>query len=316
VGVGASARKGPLCHGGRAVGYAGIVLHRRRRPYGPRHLFLEKLLSIAYSGGWPARLWRRVPGATRVDLLAYDVDLGRGPERPPLRLAFASDLHLGPTTPPEVLDNAFRLLEDAAPDVLLLGGDYVFLGATPERVRELNDRVSQVPAALKVAVLVNHDFWARPARLETALGAAGMVVLVDEGYRLPPPHDDIALVGLDDPYTSKDIEDRVARQRSVDAALARVDDAPLRIAVCHAPDGLNWVLGRRVQLLLCGHTHGGHLALPGGRPLWMPSPVGKRYPHGLHQVDGTALFVSRGVGGSLVPMRTFARPDVAVFTVR
>jgi predicted MPP superfamily phosphohydrolase len=165
-------------------------------------------------------------------------------------------------------------------------------------------------------VLGNHDFWARPARLETALGAAGTVVLVDEAYRLPPPHDDVALVGLDDPFTSHPIYDRETRQRSVDAALQKVADVPVRIAVCHAPDGIHWVRGRNVQLMVCGHTHGGHLALPGHRPLWIPSPMGRLYPHGLHQVDGTRLFVSRGVGGSLVPMRTYAPPDVAVFTIR
>jgi predicted MPP superfamily phosphohydrolase len=44
--------------------------------------------------------------------------------------------------------------------------------------------------------------------------------------------------------------------------------------------------------------------------------MGKRYPWGRHEVDGTTLFVSRGVGGSIVPFRTWAPPDVAVFDVR
>ena len=96
---------------------------------------------------------------------------GRDPARPPLRIAFASDLHLGPTTPTGVLDNAFALLRAAKPDVLALGGDYVFLGATHDKVRELNNRVTAVDAPIKVAVLGNHDFWARPARLEVALAA-------------------------------------------------------------------------------------------------------------------------------------------------
>lgn len=292
------------------------MVRHGRRPYGRRHLLLEKTLSLLYAGGWPARMWRHFPGATDVTLVRHEMDFGRGPDRPPLRLAFASDLHLGPTTPKEILDNAFRMLREAAPDVLILGGDYVFLGATHERVRELNDRVAQVPAELKIAVLGNHDFWARPARLETALGAAGTVVLVDEAYRLPPPHDDVALIGMDDPFTARDIADRETRKRSVDQALEKVADVPVKIAVCHTPDGLHWVRGRGVQLLMCGHTHGGHVALPGYRPIWIPSPLGKIYPYGLHQVDGTALFVSRGVGGSLVPFRTYAPPDVAVFTIR
>ena len=286
---------------------------RGRRPYSQKELRIERVLGWAYGKGWPARLWARVPGATDVRLVEKQLETGRDRDRPPLTLAFASDLHLGPTTPAGVLDNAFALLRAAKPDVLALGGDYVFLGATQERVRELNDRVLGVAAQHKVAVLGNHDFWARPARLEVALTGAGTIVLVNEAMRLPPPHDDVALIGLDDPYTS---EDRPAGERAVDRALAEVADARVKIAICHSPDGLSWLRGKGVHLLMAGHTHGGHLALPGHRPLFMPSPMGRLYPHGLHEVEGTTLFVSRGVGGSLVPIRTFAPPDVAVFTIR
>ena len=284
-----------------------------RRPYSQRELRLERVLSFLYAGGWPARLWARVPGRLDVRLVEKRIAVpGRDPARPPLRIAFASDLHLGPTTPSGVLDNAFAHLRGARPDVLALGGDYVYLGATQERVRELNRRVTEVEAEVKIAVLGNHDFWARPARLEVALADAGTIVMVNEAMRLAPPHDDVAILGLDDPYTS---EDRKAGERAVDRALAEVADAAVKIAICHSPDGVSWLRGKGVHLLLCGHTHGGHLALPGGRPIVMPSPMGRRYPWGLHDVDGMTLFVSRGVGGSIVPIRTFAPPDVGVFTI-
>lgn len=272
-------------------------------------------MSAVYAGGWPARLWGLVPGATRVKIERHEMVVGREAGRPPLRAAFISDIHIGPTTPHRLLDRAFAVLEEAKPDLLLLGGDYVFLGATADRVRELNDRVCSIGAQSKIAVLGNHDFWARPARLETALSAAGTLVLINESVRLPPPHDDVGVVGLDDPFTSHDLADPAARQQAVDAALGRIADARVRIAVCHAPDGLRWVQGRGVHLLLCGHTHGGHLALPGHRPLFIPSPLGRRYPYGLHDIDGLTLFVSRGVGGSIVPFRTWAPPDVALFTI-
>jgi hypothetical protein len=271
---------------------------------------------VLYAGGWAAWLWARFPGATRVALIEHTLTIPeREKGRPPLRIAFASDLHLGPTTPPEVLDAAFAHLRSVQPDVLALGGDYVFLGATKQRVHELQTRVTQVAAPVKLAVLGNHDFWARPERLEDALNEAGVRVLVNDSVRLPPPHDDVAVIGLDDPLTSRRIVDRIAMQESVDAALARVADVPIKIALCHSPDGYPEVKGRGVQLLLCGHTHGGHIALPGHRPIWIPGPHGRLWPFGRHEVDGLTLFVSRGVGGSLVPMRTYAPPDVALFTI-
>lgn len=285
---------------------------QERRPYSQHELRIEKVLSWLWAGGWPATLWGLFPGSTKVDLIERRIVIpGRDPARPPLRIAFASDLHLGPTTPSGVLDNAFALLRAARPDILALGGDYVFLGATHHKVRELNNRVTAVEAPIKVAVLGNHDFWARPARLEVALSGAGTIVMVNEAMRLPPPHDDVALIGLDDPFTS---EDRAAGEAAVDRALAEVADAAVKIAICHSPDGLWWLRGKGVHFLMCGHTHGGHLALPGGRPLVMSSPMGRLYPWGFHDVDGLQLFVSRGVGGSLVPVRTWAPPDVAVLT--
>ena len=63
-------------------------------------------------------------------------------------------------------------------------------------------------------------------------------------------------------------------------------------------------------------SEGGAICLPGYRPLVMPSRAGRLYPFGLHQVNGFTLFVSRGVGGSLLPIRTYAPPDVAVFAIR
>ena len=288
-----------------------------RRPYSRKHLNLEKALGWLYSGNWPAKLWSLVPGSTRVTLLDHEVRVpARAPGRPPLKIAFASDLHLGPTTPPAILDHAFALLREAEPDVLALGGDYVFLGATKERVTELKARVEGVAARTKVAVLGNHDFWARPERLEDALTQAGVRVLVDEWLRLPPPHDDVALVGMDDPLTRLGVSDVLAREADLARALDTVKDIPVKVVLCHSPDGFRSVRGKGIALYLCGHTHGGHIARPGYRPIIMPSRDGRRWPWGRHEVDGTSLFVSRGVGGSLVPVRTWAPPDVAVFTVR
>src|SRR5262249_28371755 len=113
--------------------------------------------------------------------------------------------------------------------------------------------------------------------------------------------------GLDDPWTGR--PDGVR-------ALAAARGARYRIAVSHSPDGLPFVRGGGVSLLLAGHTHGGQIALPGPRPIIVPGPLGKRWPFGRHDVDGLTLFVSRGVGTSELPIRAFAPPDVAVFTLR
>ena len=294
---------------------AGPVVHRR--PYSRAMYLQERLLKWVYAGSWPARLWARIPGALRVQRIEQELPFPRPrPGRPPVRIGFVSDLHLGPTTPLALVENAFAELRDARLDVLALGGDYVFLGASRQRMEALERLVASVPARTKVAVLGNHDFWARPERIVDALTRGGAHVLVDQGLRLPPPHDDVGLIGLDDPLTSGNFDPASARA-GVERAIGSLPPGLSNlIAVAHSPDSLPGLLGRGVSVLLCGHTHGGQVALPGYRPLVMPSRIGRRYPFGLHQLDdGLSLFVSRGLGTSMVPLRTWAPEDLAVFSV-
>jgi len=279
----------------------------RGQNYTPLRGLGELLLRVAYQGGWPARAWSLVPGKALVQRLDHAICLDPARPRPrPLRLAFASDLHLGPTTPKSVLDRAFRLLDEAAPDVLILGGDYVFLDATPAIARDLRDRVRAVRAPIKLAVMGNHDLWTHHGLIEDALAEAGARVLINDAVRLPTPHDDVAILGIDDPWTG-----RPDGAWAVEAC----GDAAVRIGVSHSPDGLPFLRGRGVSLLLTGHTHGGQIALPGPRPIIVPGPLGKRWPFGLHRDGDLTLFVSRGVGTTELPIRTFATPDIAVFTV-
>ena len=269
---------------------------------------MEWVQGRVYAGGWPGRVLDRFPAATRVDRIEHELDLSSGPggaAGAPLRLAFASDLHIGPLTPRRLLDNAFRLLNDAAPDVLVLGGDYVALEATPAMARELETRVAEVSARTKVAVLGNHDLWTHHSLIEEALARAGCRVLVNDAVRLPPPHDRFRIVGIDDPWTGQIDSPRAF------AATA----APITIAVSHAPEGFPFIAGRGASLMLCGHTHGGQIALPSG-PVVVHGPFGRRWPSGLHQVDGMRLFVSRGLGIVDIPLRANARPDVSLFTLR
>jgi len=268
----------------------------RGRHYSQLRGLLEWTLERAYVSDWPARVWGRI--TTEVRRVDVALDLGT---KHPLRIAFASDLHLGPTTPSRTLDRAFALLAEARPDVLLLGGDFVFLEATEARVRELAARVAAVPAKTKLAVLGNHDLWTHHERIERALVGAGVQLVINDAVRLPPPHDDVAVIGLDDPWTGVVDAER---------AFARAGDAPVRIALAHAAEALPYVVGR-TSLLMVGHTHGGQIA-PFGRPIVVHGRVGQRHPHGHHVVNGTHLVVSRGVGGIEIPMRLHAPPDIVV----
>lgn len=278
----------------------------RGRNYTRKRAVLEAIAGVVYHGGWTARAWGLVPGRTTVDLLKHRLAILPPASRErTLRIAFASDLHIGPLTPPALLDNAFGLLAEARPDVLVLGGDYVFLDATPAMARDLEARVAAVPAAIKLAVMGNHDLWTRHDLIESALERAGVQVLVNQAVRLPAPFDDVAMLGLDDPFTG---------HPDPDEALRDTAGAALRLAVAHSPEAWPLVSGRGVSLLLCGHTHGGQIAMPSG-PVVVHGKQGRRFPAGLFQIDDLHLFVSRGLGAVELPFRVYARPDVSLFTL-
>jgi predicted MPP superfamily phosphohydrolase len=256
----------------------------------------EAILRTAYAGDWPARAWARVPRATEVARVRHSVAcLATGAR--PVRLAYASDLHIGPTTPEAILENATEILAEARPDLLLLGGDYVFMDATARTAERLERFVREVAAPRTFAVLGNHDLWTDHPRLEAALERAGATVLVNdvEGVH------DVVIVGIDDPWTGAPDPESV---------LSRAGEGT-RVVLVHSPDAVAWVAGR-ADVLVCGHTHGGQIALPGGVPVVVPGEGSRRWPHGRFEVEGTTVLVSRGLGGIELPIRAFAQPDVMI----
>lgn len=266
-----------------------------------RHV-VEWALDRAYRGHWPARLVRAVGLQRRVRVIHDRVVVPHWPaDRSSLRIAFISDLHAGPTTHPSLYDEAFAHLAAARADVVLLGGDYVFLHA--HYIDRIAVRLRELRAPLGIyAVMGNHDLWADDAAIAEALAGAGARVLVNERVELAPG---VALFGVDDPWTGSqparplfDVADRV------------------RIVLVHAPEMMMHLGDEPFDLALCGHTHGGHVALPGEIPILVPGPLSRRYAHGRHDVGGgRTLYVSRGIGGTEVALRTFADPDILVLDV-
>jgi len=265
---------------------------------------MEWTLQQLYRGDWPAKLWQRWPRSCRVRCVRHELAwLPAG--RRALRLGYVSDLHLGPTTPRPLLEAAFDALSRASPDVLLLGGDYVFLEATREKAAQLAELIGRVPARRKLAVLGNHDLWTHHGVLEDGLLQAGVELLSNRSVQL----DDVVIAGVDDPWTG---------EPSAQAALSEAGDPRVLVVLCHSPDALPEVLrelGRTPRgshrLYVCGHTHGGQIATPWG-PIVVPGRVGKRYPHGMHRVGSVHLHVSRGIGATELPIRSYAPPELAL----
>jgi uncharacterized protein len=258
-------------------------------------------------GGWPARLASELGASVDVAVEQHDVGVSSSlGSADTLRIKFASDFHAGPSTPHKAIDNALEQLARIDADILLLGGDFVSLRA--EYARDLARRLAAIPAPLgRYAVLGNHDHWSDAAAVTALLEEAGITVLTNRTVRLKEPFADVSICGLDD-HTSG----------APDADAAFAGAGVTRIVLMHSPSSLLDLGDRAFVVAMCGHTHGGQIAMPGGTPLKVADgPLSRRYNAGRFELDhGRVLLVSRGVGCSTVPVRLNSPPAVMICTVR
>jgi hypothetical protein len=224
----------------------------------------------------------------------------------PLVVAFASDLHAGPSTHPAVLQTLFDELSARNPDVLLLGGDYVSYEA--HDVDELVDGLSRCKPPLgKYAVLGNHDLWSDDEYISRRLTDAGVELLVNRSVTLPAPFDCVSICGVDDPWTG-----------SADIAKTFANANPVRIFLTHSPDGILLLNDEQFDVGFAGHTHGGQVARRDGSSIISAGgPLSRLYGRGRFEIPGHGpLIVSLGVGCSSIPVRINADPELVVCTLR
>ena len=272
----------------------------------------ERALGLLLRGVGAARASYRAGLQGRIVARTHELTLPRPVGAPPLRVAFASDFHAGPTTDPRLIRSSIDAVLAAEPDIILLGGDFVAFDA--HDVDELVPLLAELRAPLGVhAVLGNHDLDTDGAHVTAALQAAGVHLLTNRALRLPAPHDDVWLLGLDDPIIGNPRPEPV-----FDAADRHDAGSPsVRLVLMHAPDGLIAIGDRAFDLAFCGHTHGGQIALPWGTPIFVPrGRLSRRFARGIHELrNGGRLIVSNGVGCTTVPVRLFAQPEVHVVTI-
>ena len=230
----------------------------------------------------------------------------------PLRIAALSDIHVG--SPYITLDKLRSVVERTnaeRPDAVVLLGDFVIngvKGGTPTEPEAFAGILGGFRAPLGVfAVLGNHDWReGRGPRIAEALRAQRIHVLLDQAVRIERDHRPLWFVGFEDLWR---------RNPNPKAAVGLVRDDALVFALTHNPDIFPEVPAR-VALTIAGHTHGGQVDLPFLGRLKVPSWYGTRYAAGHIVEGGRHLFVTTGIGTSIIPVRFRVPPEIAIITVR
>jgi hypothetical protein len=195
---------------------------------------------------------------------------------------------------------AVTVLKDAAPDIMVLGGDYVsfFERGYVGPVAELLAPLAHAPHG-SFAVLGNHD---DEREMPAALASRGFTVLKDQRTALTIKGERLDIAGI-----------RFWTRTPGDIAAVLKGTGGTTILLAHDPRRLTEAAALDVQLVLSGHTHGGQVIVPR-----IGAIAGRKFPvlAGYATKENTAIFVSRGVGTVYVPLRINCPPDVAVLTLR
>jgi predicted MPP superfamily phosphohydrolase len=239
-----------------------------------------------------------------------------------LRVAVLADLHAcEPWMPVSRIVQIVETTNRLQPDLVCLLGDYMpgmrhfrtGLVPPPEWAGALADL--SAPEGV-FAVVGNHDWWVDIDAVRAAFDAVKIPVLEnDAGLIEPTGAPAFWLAGLGDQmariHTTKGWRHTDDLPGTLDKIRDR--DKPV-ILLAHEPDIFPEV-PERVSLTICGHTHGGQVALPFiGRPI-VPSRYGDRYAYGHIVEDGRHLVVSGGLGCSGIPVRFGVPPEIVVIDI-
>ncbi len=222
-----------------------------------------------------------------------------------LRIGQLSDLHLGMRFSAANSRWAAEVLAAEQPELVALTGDFVSYDHAIDELPAVLAPLAASPAPLGMfAVPGNHDYWEGLPAIRRTLAPLGIEFLVNARRSVRRGGADLLVAGVDDHWNGRP---------DLAAALEGAPRDAFKLLLAHCPDMADEAAERGVALQLSGHTHGGHMRLPGLGAFCLPRH-GWRYPVGHEQVGAMQLYVSRGIGG--LPLRLGCPPEVTVITLR
>jgi uncharacterized protein len=240
-----------------------------------------------------------------------------------LKIVAISDIHAGYRyITAEKIRKIVELANAENPDLIVLLGDYVSERSDRKGfnmpVPEIVDNLSGLRAKYGVyAVLGNHDSWSPDLRVAPELRRVGITVLENQVTAIEKNGAKLRILGLIDHLGISNWQNFSS---SVKGVLESGEQEGDIIVLEHSPDVLPIITGelsvsKDLKLMLAGHTHGGQVWLPIlGRPV-IPSSYGQKYAAGHMRDRDLDMFVTTGIGESILPFRFMTPPEIAVLTV-
>lgn len=272
-------------------------------------LKVSSLIRILLSISLPLLIWGFV--IEPAQLFQTDVKVNRW-TGPSLRIAFFSDLHAGsPHIDEEYISDLVDRINNQSPDVILIGGDLAInnvVGGHAMDFQKVAALLRKLKAPLGIYfVLGNHDWWNDSDLIRKSLIENGIQVLENNAMKIKFGADYYFwLVGIGDAFT---------HHADVTKALSLVNTKDPQILFMHDPAAI-FQTKNNFFLALAGHMHGGQVYIPGIGAILTPGAAPKSWAQGKIDFKYGTLFVSRGVGTSILPVRINAPPEYVILDLK
>jgi uncharacterized protein len=220
-----------------------------------------------------------------------------------LRVVQIADVHYGLLVPLALVRHVVETANQIPRDIIVCTGDYVHERHSTTQIDEVWPILAELNAPLGVlSVLGNHDHWANTAHSDAWLKKTGQD-LRHKTRAIERNGERLWFAGAGDFW-----EDH----RSIDGLLSEIPENECRVVLAHNPDSADTKFSLPVDLMLSGHTHGGQVQLPLLGALVLPVS-NKTYSSGLvRSPRGTRVFISKGIGWAILPIRFNCAPEIAV----
>jgi uncharacterized protein len=273
------------------------------RPTSMLHYAIRAGAAVTRASG----LWRLAStAAQKFDISEVELRCVRLPEAlDGFTVLHLSDLHF--ESLPDLACSVAARIREVKADIAVITGDFqVDEDKThPERALDL---IRPVIEAIRVrhgiyAVLGNHDSW----KIVEPLERHGVRMLINEHVALEAGAAKIHLSGIDDThafYTDDAV--RIVQDRTDD----------FRILLAHTPEIADLAAAAGCDLYLTGHTHGGQICLPNGRPLIAGLDRNRDLASGHWRIGAMHGYTSRGLGTASLPLRINCPAEIGVLRLR
>lgn len=257
-------------------------------------------------------------GSKGLKVKEYKIEVNNLPdEYHGLKIAHISDIHYGETVNKKELQNLTERVNLLKPDIIVFTGDMATDGLTEQQINEVSDALSNMHADIgKFAIKGNHDYSFK--KWEMLIENCGFKNLNDT-YEVIYKNatKPIVISGIStNLYGTKNITDKISPiMEYFNSFNENSTNKPVySILLLHEPDFIEDIDYNKFNLVLSGHSHNGQVRLPFIGALW--TPVGsKKYYDEYYKIDNTHLYVSSGLGTTMLGVRLFNKPSFNFYRI-